>query len=422
MKNITIIFIILGLLFPVIGNCQLRKGEVSINYQLDDKAYSAVVTRPEWKESVTVQLCDRKDVSLMPNNARLYTKDNAQKIYRLLFQPLERYINTGDNVYFHPRGCLYVMNVAAFMDNDGKRLCEKYNFFRLSDIRAFPKDPKGHACQVLLYGGMDYDADTEEMNKHCWFYHTSDRQKYFNDIQSIKPSDIDFGYTPDGTRAGLGNLKESKGEIKFIYHLNKYFGNPVTGAAALEEAFRQDIRRDEEYIVHLSTHTFNAYFPDGDSDNYQEQELKYFLSCGLLFSGAGHTLRGEKMPNAHTVGTSRTLGPMNDGLLNGVEIASLDMSNCSMVVLAACNTALGVVYQSGFMGLQDAFKDAGVQTILMTLWSVDDKATSEFMKSFYTYLFSGKTKHEALNLARADLMHSEDFSDPTYWAPFIMLD
>lgn len=114
--------------------------------------------------------------------------------------------------------------------------------------------------------------------------------------------------------------------------------------------------------------------------------------------------------------------PLNDGLLNGAEIAQLDMSHCSMVVLAACNTASGTVSQDGIVGLQTAFKKAGVQTILMTLWSVNDTASSEFMMRFYTHLIAGKTKHEALDLARYDLMHSPDFNDPFYWAPFIMLD
>lgn len=114
--------------------------------------------------------------------------------------------------------------------------------------------------------------------------------------------------------------------------------------------------------------------------------------------------------------------PLNDGLLNGAEIAQLDMSHCSMVVLAACNTASGTVLQDGIVGLQTAFKKAGVQTILMTLWSVNDTATSEFMMRFYTHLIAGKTMHEALDLARYDLMHSPDFNDPFYWAPFIMLD
>ena len=148
-----------------------------------------------------------------------------------------------------------------------------------------------------------------------------------------------------------------------------------------------------------------------DNDTPKEHYDKYMRSTGLLFSGAARTLRGEAMPYN-----------LNDGLLNGAEIARLDMSHCAMLVLGACNTALGEVSQDGILGLQTAFKEAGAHTLLMTLWSVNEKATSEFMKRFYTYLFDGKTKHESLDLARKDLMRSEDFKDPIYWAPFIMLD
>lgn len=114
--------------------------------------------------------------------------------------------------------------------------------------------------------------------------------------------------------------------------------------------------------------------------------------------------------------------PINDGLLYGAEIARMDMRNCDLVTLAACNTATGIVTQNGILGLQTAFKEAGVRSILMTLWSVNDKATAEFMKLFYTYLFAGNSKHESLELARKDFMNSPDYNHPLYWAPFILLD
>ena len=117
----------------------------------------------------------------------------------------------------------------------------------------------------------------------------------------------------------------------------------------------------------------------------------------------------------------------------------MDMRNCDLVTLAACNTATGIVTQNGILGLQTAFKEAGVRSILMTLWSVNDKeagvrsilmtlwsvndkATAEFMKLFYTYLFAGNSKHESLELARKDFMNSPDYNHPLYWAPFILLD
>ena len=412
MRAIRFILVSIWLLVPVLCCAQLRRGEATVEYRYDNGQYSAVVNRLGWSEKITVRLCTADDLYGMPVNHTLYAEAKAKKAYKLLFEPVEQYLKPGDNVYYSATMMLWYCNVDALVDNDGRRLFEKYHFFRMEDIRAFPVDPKNHFYSVvLLYGGMDYDADPEKMNVYAWTLHTRDFQHLYEDVRGGNCEEMDFGESEDGTRAGFRNLKNSKGEIKFIYSLERHFSSPHTGEKALEELFRQDTRRDHEYIMHISTHTFNMPAGYLENDTPEEHYDKYMRSTGLLFSGASRTLRGETMPYN-----------LNDGLLYAAEIARLDMSHCAMVVLGACNTALGEVSQDGILGLQTAFKEAGAHTLLMTLWSVNDKATSEFMKRFYTYLFDGKTKHESLDLARMDLMRSEDFNDPIYWAPFIMLD
>lgn len=91
-----------------------------------------------------------------------------------------------------------------------------------------------------------------------------------------------------------------------------------------------------------------------------------------------------------------------------------------MVVLSACNTAIGEYSLNGVLGLQRAFKKAGCKTIVMTLWKVNDRATSLFMTTFYGNLFSGASKHDAFT--EAQKMVRKEYDDPYYWAPFIMLD
>ena len=76
----------------------------------------------------------------------------------------------------------------------------------------------------------------------------------------------------------------------------------------------------------------------------------------------------------------------------------------------------------GVMGLQYGFKQAGVQTILMSLWKIDDAATREFMIEFYRNLLSGVPKQESLNKTRDHMQSSNKYSNPYYWASFIMLD
>ncbi len=67
---------------------------------------------------------------------------------------------------------------------------------------------------------------------------------------------------------------------------------------------------------------------------------------------------------------------------------------------------------------------AGANTILMSLYKVDDEATKIFMVEFYKNLMSGKTKHQSLKDAQKYLRSVENgkYDDPKYWASFIMLD
>lgn len=79
-------------------------------------------------------------------------------------------------------------------------------------------------------------------------------------------------------------------------------------------------------------------------------------------------------------------------------------------------------------GLQRAFKLAGAETLIMSLWEVDDQATSLLMKFFYEEYLNGNTKdcafRAAVNKVRTykDESNDEPFSSPYYWAAFIMLD
>ena len=92
-----------------------------------------------------------------------------------------------------------------------------------------------------------------------------------------------------------------------------------------------------------------------------------------------------------------------------------------MVVLSACETGLGEnVASEGIFGLQRAFKLAGVQTIIMSLWKVPDVETSKLMVLFYNNWLGGMNKHEAFLAAQREIKNS--YSNPYYWAGFIMLD
>ena len=114
----------------------------------------------------------------------------------------------------------------------------------------------------------------------------------------------------------------------------------------------------------------------------------------------------------------------NDGILTSKEISQLDLKGLDLVVLSACESALGDIREGGVYGLQRGFKKAGANTILMSLGKVDDEATKLLMVEFYRNLINGKTKHQSLKDAQLYLRTVENgkYNDPKYWASFIMLD
>jgi CHAT domain-containing protein len=93
-----------------------------------------------------------------------------------------------------------------------------------------------------------------------------------------------------------------------------------------------------------------------------------------------------------------------------------------MIVMSACESGLGETSGEGVFGLQRGFKLAGANTLLMSLWKVDDTATKLLMTEFYKNYLSGKSKQESLKLAQQSLRRSPKYSGPEYWAAFILLD
>ena len=89
-------------------------------------------------------------------------------------------------------------------------------------------------------------------------------------------------------------------------------------------------------------------------------------------------------------------------------------------MLSASETGNGDITGDGVAGLQRGFKQAGVKTLMMSLWPVSDSATQLLMTDFYRRWKSGLSKREALR--QAQHVVRERFEEPEYWAAFILLD
>lgn len=99
-------------------------------------------------------------------------------------------------------------------------------------------------------------------------------------------------------------------------------------------------------------------------------------------------------------------------------------NNASLVLLSGCNTNLGKQeLGEGVMSLARGFFYGGSQSVISSLWSIDDRSTSEIVSKFYHNLSNGQTKSAALHNAKLDYITSHGFSEssPHYWASFVLL-
>lgn len=192
-----------------------------------------------------------------------------------------------------------------------------------------------------------------------------------------------------------------------------------------EESFKW-LSGARKNVLHIATHGF--YWKDTDETS-PVANLESFLQLenmptipaedkmlsrnGLLFAGANVALRNGEVPDGR-----------DDGILTALELSGLDFRGLDLVVLSACQTGLGEVTGEGVFGLQRGFKKAGAQTLMMSLWKVDDQATRLLMTEFYRNLLDGKSKRIAFNNAQQYLRTVENgkYNLPRYWAAFILLD
>ena len=115
----------------------------------------------------------------------------------------------------------------------------------------------------------------------------------------------------------------------------------------------------------------------------------------------------------------------DDGILSAEEVAGLNLEGVEWAVLSACDTGLGtVVSREGVLGLRRAFQVAGVRTVIMSLWSVDDRATLEWMERLYESRFRGNLSTiEAMRDASVRVIRDRRSkgvsTNPFYWAAFV---
>jgi CHAT domain-containing protein/tetratricopeptide (TPR) repeat protein len=154
-------------------------------------------------------------------------------------------------------------------------------------------------------------------------------------------------------------------------------------------------------IVHLATH------------GYSLPPAKV-TSANLLAAAFDDSLLRSGIVLAPLRGKEKAVG-----LVPAIDFLTINLQGTALVVLSACDTALGdSVPGEGVMGMPRALFSAGVQSVVASLWEVDDEATRLLMTEFYQNIQSGQARSEALASAQRVLMVNPRFSNPQYWAAF----
>lgn len=381
-------------------------GFTKTNTETKELKYAALILTPEIDSPIFVELCTFNQLhhillaALVEQEIginELYVQGEKQILYKLIWDKIDESVKNAKSIYLSPILDIQDVNWSFIPCPDGSCLNDKYDIRIVTSTAKICNQEIAHYSDAYVYGGIEYTKEKQNSNQMSY------RSIVINELY-------------DSTRNGFGYLRASGNEADLIANAlqeNRIETNLIKGADADEESFRK-MDGNSPSIIHLSTHGFYLVGFDKYAE-YFDKLLTYsikdnsMLLSGLLLADANSTLRGS---NEKT--------PLNDGIITAEEIAMLDLRNTELVVLSACETAIGVNLQEGFGGLVRAFKNAGVKSVLASLWKVPDDATAKLMTSFYKIFLSGTEMHLALKMAQKEV--SKLYPDPYYWASFILLD
>ena len=303
--------------------------------------------------------------------------------HRIWTEDLVKAIGKNQTIYFSPDGYLHQLAMEYMLPST----METKDLYRLTSTRRLLEDSNVRTDAAMLVGGIRYNGKV-------------DSQIAGNDALAfsfIQSKQADFNYL-------LGTLTE----CNTIYSFRSCPKDTLlVGIHGSEQAFR---RLCNQYpIINLSTHGFyHAVQTPKGTDIHPCSSDESLSQSILALAGVNVNLQNESFD-------ARVL----DGLLSARELSELNMSNVDLVSVSACQTGLGYVTADGVYGIQRGLKNAGVGCMAISLWNVDDTATSLLMSRFHQNLYQGMSVHRAFMCARAYLMqmgnsHQKEISSKSF--------
>ncbi len=417
----------------------LKKGTLAIEYALAsdvstlDSYYVAILLREEYTSPIIVRLCLREDLISAAVNQQteggfsreLYS--DGELLYSLLWQPIEHYLQGVETVYYSPFGYINNINIEVAQKKASKKTVgDCFSMCRVSTTADLVHDDKSYK-NASLFGDIDYNApiqSTTNINSTSIFVSNN----VYADVRGSK----------GGSWSYLPNTKKEIEDIQSRFIAKRIKISVYSKDLGSEDSFKS-LSGSSPDIIHMATHGYYYNQAEAESLDYFGSKSTIGVRSGLVLSGGNHVWNGEPIPSG-----------AEDGILTADEISGMDLSGTKLLTLSACQTALGDIGSDGVYGMQRSFKVAGVNTIVMSLWQVDDEACYLMMDKLYEGIVKGLSCHEAFKSAQAFIRKwaenlvkeqkreierqyanrpdikekrlSELLPPEYYWAAFVMLD
>lgn len=405
----------------------------------DDHLYMALILRKGDKHPVVRKLFRQKQLEELGYNGSIPqllsgSFGNAEKwqnsIYsderlgKLVWQAIFDAVPPQSHIYFSPTSIFYQWGIEYLPYDGQQRACDVHPITRLSSTKLLAQHRSSPASyeqtRAVIFGGMDYGMSVDDMQSFL-----SDEEVAETNVQYLALAQAqEIEQVTRTVEASLRdansitNLQGAEEEAQAIYDMftEHNVAAKLYTYSGLEERFKQ-LSGQHINLLHVATHGFSMHPLTSQRATTilgisQMQDADNSLCySGLFFSGCNNVLSTPPV---------RLPEGMENGVLTSQEIAELNLQGLELAVLSACQTGLGEVSEDGVIGLQRGFKKAGAQTLVISLWSVDDAATQLMMTTFYRAMMGGDSRQAAFRKAQ-DAVRKQ-YPHPHYWAPFIFLD
>lgn len=397
---------------------EIVRYEGQFNTVSDSAHYAIFVITPERTEPAIVFIEDGDGLEQVLVEKHLLACTSASStapgsdLYMAVWSKVEPYLKNVKTIFISADGCFHKINFATLRQPDGTYLTDRYTFrpvFSLKDILNTKENDINEKTAFLL-GNPTFSTQNDNEPSIASRTRT---------VTKTEADTINYNiYNPLGTLRDLDairsiDLKPLPGSQKEVDDLalllqkNGWQTTLRTGTDAREEAIKA-IRSPA--ILHLATHGyFLANERSGIAGLSRETVVRNpLLRSMLFFAGSQNTL--DKKP----------LDSREDGILTAYEVQNMNLDATQLVVLSACKTGQGKVQNGeGVYGLQRALRIAGAQSLLISLWDVDDEVGRTFMQTFYEQWLGGKSKTEAFQATQ--LAIKAKYPHPFYWGGFILI-